>query len=288
MRSEKEMLDLILGYARGNEDVRAVIMNGSRVNPNVKKDPFQDYDIVYLVRSVEPYRRNPEIPRYFGEILILQTPEDMGDPPPANDGSYGYLMQFMDGTRIDLGFCPLEFAQRCIGDTLSVVLLDKDLILGEVPPPNESGYLPSMPTVKEFDDCCNEFWWLNPYVAKGLWRDQPTYARYMLDTLMREQLMKMLTWYFGMKTGFQRSPGYHGKYLRSAVGEDIWAMLEGTYCDARPQASWEALFVMGELFRQAGRAVASEFGFTYPELDDQNVSAYIRRIRALPRVAKTK
>jgi aminoglycoside 6-adenylyltransferase len=61
MRSEKEMLDLILTYARQNEDVRAVIMNGSRVNPNAKKDPFQDYDIVYLVKDVGPYWGNPEV-----------------------------------------------------------------------------------------------------------------------------------------------------------------------------------------------------------------------------------
>jgi aminoglycoside 6-adenylyltransferase len=283
MRTEQEMFDLILTYARQNEDVRAVIMNGSRVNPNVKKDPFQDYDIVYLVKSVEPYRRNPEISRYFGNLLIMEEPEDMENPPPANDGGYGYLMQFMDGTRIDLGFNPLSHAQRCAKDTLSVVLLDKDNLIGELPPPNEGGYLPQKPTAKVFADCCKEFWWLNPYVAKGLWRDELTYARYMFDSLMREQLMKMLTWYFGVKTDFQKSPGKLGKYLKSVIGEEYWAMLERTYSDARLEATWEALFVMGDLFRQVAQAVAAAFGFTYPEQDDRNVSAYIQWIKAFPR-----
>jgi aminoglycoside 6-adenylyltransferase len=287
MRSEKEMLDLILGYARGNEDVRAVIMNGSRVNPDAKKDPFQDYDIVYLVKSVEPYRRNPEIPRYFGDILILQTPEDMVDPPPSNDGGYGYLMQFMDGNRIDLGFYPTEHARRCVEDTLSVVLLDKDHLIGELPPPNDLGYLPQKPTAKAFEDCCNEFWWVTPYAAKGLWRDELTYAKQILDVYIRDQLMKMLTWYFGLKTGFQKSPGKEGKYLKGPIGDELWDMLERTYSDARPESTWEALFVMGELFRQVAKVVASEFRFTYPEQDDRNVSAYIRRIKALPRDART-
>jgi aminoglycoside 6-adenylyltransferase len=287
MRSEKEMLDLILSYARSNEDVRAVIMNGSRVNPNAKKDPFQDYDIVYLVKSVEPYRRNPEIPRYFGDILILETPEDMIDPPPANDGGYGYLMQFMDGNRIDLGFSPIEHARRSVEDTLSVVLLDKDHLIGELPPPSDRTYLPERPTAKAFEDCCNEFWWLNPYAAKGLWRDELTYAKHMLDTLMRDQLMKMLTWYFGVKTDFQKSPGKLGKYLKGPIGDELWDMLEHTYSDAHPEAIWEALFVMDELFRQVAKSVTSSFGFTYPEQDDRNVSAYIRRIKALPRDART-
>jgi aminoglycoside 6-adenylyltransferase len=287
MRSEQEMLDLILSYARGNEDVRAVIMNGSRVNPNAKKDPFQDYDINCLVRSVEPFRRNPEIPRYFGDILILQIPEDMDDPPPENDGGYGYLMQFMDGNRIDLGFTPLEHARGCVEDTLSLVLLDKDNLFGELPPPNDRGYLPKKPTAKAFADCCNEFWWVTPYAAKGLWREELTYAKTMLDVNVRDQLMKMLTWYFGVKTDFQQSPGKEGKYLKGPLGEDVWDMLVRTYSDARPEANWEALFVMGDLFRQVAHVVAEAFGFTYPEQDDRNVSAYIRRIQVLPRDAKT-
>ena len=39
MRSEKEMYDLILGYANADENIRAVILNGSRANPNRKPDP---------------------------------------------------------------------------------------------------------------------------------------------------------------------------------------------------------------------------------------------------------
>ena len=54
MRSEAEMMKLILDYARANEDVRAVMMNGSRANPNAPKDLFQDYDIVFFVKDVAP------------------------------------------------------------------------------------------------------------------------------------------------------------------------------------------------------------------------------------------
>ena len=287
MRSEEEMMELILNFARQNDDIRAVVMNGSRVNPNAKKDPFQDYDIVYLVKDVQPYRRNWDVVRYFGDILILQTPEDMVDPPPEGDGSYGYLMQFVDGNRIDLGFCSLEEPRRWVEDSLSVVLMDKDNLIGEIPPPSDQSYFPRRPTAKAFEDCCNEFWWLNPYVAKGLWRDELTYARYMLDTLMRGELLKMLIWYFGLKTDFQKSPGKLGKYLRGEIGDEMWAMLESTYSDAALDNTWEALFVMGALFRKAARAVAGSFGFTYPEQDDMKVSDYIRRIKALPRDALT-
>ena len=49
MRNEQEMMNLIIGIAEKNERIRAVYMNGSRANPNVEKDIYQDYDIVFVV-----------------------------------------------------------------------------------------------------------------------------------------------------------------------------------------------------------------------------------------------
>jgi len=36
--------------------IRAVIMSGSRANPNARRDLFQDFDIVYLVTDVDSFR----------------------------------------------------------------------------------------------------------------------------------------------------------------------------------------------------------------------------------------
>jgi aminoglycoside 6-adenylyltransferase len=287
MRSEKEMLDLILTFARDHDEVRAVVMNGSRVNPNAKKDPFQDYDIVYYVRDVEPFRRNMDVVKYFGEIMILQTPEDMSDPPAEGDGHYTYLMQFMDGNRIDLSFDGLHHTANTLSDSLSLVLLDKDNLLGELPPPSDVSYLPQPPTAKAFDDCCNEFWWLNAYVAKGLWRNELTNAKYMFDAHMREQLLKMLRWYVGVQTNFQKSPGKLGKYLKDYLDAEQWALLAGTYADAQPEHSWDALLSMDDLFRRIAKSVAHCFQFNYPQQDDINVSNYMRHIRNLPKDATT-
>jgi aminoglycoside 6-adenylyltransferase len=287
MRSEKEMLDLILTFARDHDEVRAVVMNGSRVNPNAPKDPFQDYDIVYYVRSVEPFIRNTDVVRYFGEIMIVQTPEEMHDPPAIGDGHYSYLMQFMDGNRIDLSFYVLDRLDVTLKDSLSLVLLDKDNLLGELPPPSDTGYLPQPPTAKAFDDCCNEFWWLNAYVAKALWRTELTHAKYMFDAHLREQLLKMLRWYCGVQTNFQKSPGKLGKYLKGQLADELWNLLECTYADAQIEHSWEALFSMDDLFRQIAAVVADHFGFNYPAQDDARVSAFVRHIRSLPRAAKT-
>ncbi len=282
MRTEREMLDLILETARQDDRIRAVILNGSRVNPNVLRDIFQDFDVIYLVTDVASFKADPDWHKRFGEIMIMQLPEGMQDPPAEASGDWVYLMQFMDGNRIDLCLHPLSRLGDVLGDSLSVVLLDKDGLIPPLPAPNDSSYLPQPPTVKQFADCCNEFWWCSPYVAKGLWRGQITYAKAILDQNLREQLMKMLAWYVGVQTGFSKSPGYLGKNLERVLEPELWAMLMATYSGATYDQTWDALFAMGSLFRRAARCVADHFTFAYPSSDAERVTAHLRHVRLLP------
>lgn len=287
MRSEQEMLKLILSTAEQDQRIRAVIMNGSRVNPNMPADIFQDYDIVYIVSDVAPFVNNPDWIQRFGELVIYQMPEAMGNPPPMVDGHFAYLMQFVDGNRIDLTLFPLSKLNELGRDSLSRLLLDKDGIIAPFPAPNDSDYLPKPPTAQAFADCCNEFWWVTTYVAKGLWRQQLSYAKCMQEQPVRDQLLLMLTWHVATKTDFGVNLGYCGKKLKHYLEPGLWTLFEQTYADADQEHSWAALLHMSELFRIAATHVAQHFDFDYPYGDDERVSAYIRRVRALPRDATT-
>lgn len=285
MRSEQEMLDLIVSTAKDDERIRAVIMNGSRADPNAPRDCFQDFDIVYIVTDVSPFRYNYQWIRRFGEIMIMQMPEDMRDPPPCRDGSFIYLMQFTDGNRIDMTIYPLAKLDELGEDSLTVVLLDKDGIVKPMTP-NERDYLPQPPSAKAFADCCNEFWWVCPYVAKGLWREEILYAKYILEHSVRDQVMKMSGWYVGLKTGFAGNPGKYGKYLKQYMEPQLWETLERTYSDAGYDSTWEALYAMCDLFRKLALEIAEHFGFDYRIEDDKRVSAHLRHVRRLRRDAK--
>mgnify|MGYP000282039259 CR=1 FL=1 len=70
MRSEKEMLDLIIKTAEEDPRVRAAYLEGSRVNPNVPKDIFQDYDVVYVVNETKSFREDRQWIDRFGERLL--------------------------------------------------------------------------------------------------------------------------------------------------------------------------------------------------------------------------
>ena len=81
MRTEKEIFDLIINVAKKDDRIRAVYLNGSRANPNVTKDIFQDYDIVYVVTETTSFIADKDWINQFGEIQIMQYPDEHPDYP---------------------------------------------------------------------------------------------------------------------------------------------------------------------------------------------------------------
>ena len=186
MRSEEEIMNLILNTAKNDERVRAVYMEGSRVNKNAPKDMFQDYDIVYVVKETKSFIDNKNWINIFGKILFMQYPDENIMYESDKENNYGYLMQFEDGNRIDLHVSTLNYVlDKLKEDKLYKVLLDKDNCL----PKNEKlvsdKYIVKKPKSKEFLCVCNEFWWCLDNVAKGLFREEITYVMDMINYNVR-------------------------------------------------------------------------------------------------------
>lgn len=281
MRSEREMFDLILDVAKSDERIKAVVMNGSRTNSHVTRDLFQDYDIVYLVDNVTSFIDDPEWIDVFGERLILQTPETMTLVPPQGGGRFAYLMLFADGNRIDLTLVPMEEKELFLQeDKLTRILLDKEGVLPELPPPTDEDYLIKKPTAALFGDCCNEFWWVSTYVAKGLWRKEILYA-YDHMNIVRNMLLQMLIWKVGFETGFSCSVGKNAKFLSRYVDQDTWRQLLLTFPGGSVEQIWRALDAMTELFEQTAQQVAAALEAVYPLEEYRKVKNYLSDVHRL-------
>ena len=134
MRSEKEMMELIIEVAEKDDRIRAAFIGGSRCNPNAPKDIFQDYDIEYIVTDTKPFREDKAWIDQFGERLYMQYPEEDVFYPSDPDNCYAWLIQFADGVRLDLTVCTLEYRlPELKKDRMYRVLLDKDNCLPNTP-----------------------------------------------------------------------------------------------------------------------------------------------------------
>ncbi len=278
MRNEQEMTNLILDVAKADERIRVVLLSGSRANPAVPKDVYQDYDVTFFVADIAPFYKNPAwVEAHFGKPLIMQMPEAMRYPD--GDGNFNYMMIYPDGNRIDLNF---EFRSYIDEGEPAIVLLDKD---------NGSGFIPIVratsdkywhikpPSPLFFYSCCNNFWWCLNNVAKGIARDELSYVMYMLNNIVRTELHDMMNYYIGTQCGFNLTTGKDGKYFKKYLSPELYAQYSATYSGSDYVSIWAAVDVMCNLFHTMAMVVAAQFSFTYRQEEEDGMREYLRMVR---------
>ena len=287
MRTEQEIYGQMIQFAEDDPLIRAVGVEGSRTNPTVKKDLFQDFDISYFVTDMEPFMEKDDWLDVFGERLIMQKPEAMALFPPDLGGWFSYLILFKDGNRIDLTIIPLTDVEKYVEMEKGMVsiLLDKDRVFPDLPPPTDEAYHVKKPSREFYHDCCNEFWWVLNNVAKGLWREEIPYVMDMINFWTRSQLVTMLSWYVGIRTDFSCSVGKNGKYLDKYLPADMWNEFLKTYPEAEIQAIWTSVFDMCELFEKTALLVGDNLGFDYNSTEAANSFLFLKAVRNLPKDA---
>ncbi len=276
MRTEKEMIDLILSTALNDERIRAVIMVGSRANPECPKDKYQDYDIGFYVHDTAPFYDNTEwIETNFGKPSLMQKPESLTTMERDDDGHFTWLMVFPDGNRIDLTIITGVYADD--GEP-AIVLLDKDGTLPKIQV-DEHYFSIKKPSEERYSDVCNEFWWCLNNVVKGIARDEIPYAMEMFNLIVRDMLNNMVNWYIGIHHDFSVSSGKMGKYFKRYLSSDIYEMYLKTYSDASPNNIWSSVYKACDLFHMLAIKVADEFKFSYNYEEENGLRAYIDFVR---------
>lgn len=277
MRTPTEITKLILNIAKEDDNIRAVLMTGSRANADCPPDIYQDFDIVYFVKDVKPYWDNDAwIEDKFGKPSLMQKPESMQLIPPDNDGNYAYLMIFPDGNRIDLQITKEAYIDD--GEP-AILLLDKDGTFKEPVVEADYWYI-EKPNQKDFSDCCNEFHWCLNNVAKGIAREELSYAMEQFNHYVRDMFMKMMEWYIGVNNNFAVSAGKSGKYFKNFLPEDIYLRFTKTYSDADYEHMWNAAFEMLYLFGEVAEAVAEHMNFFYNADEADGIENYMKQVRS--------
>lgn len=276
MRTEKQMYDTILNFAKADERVRMVTLEGSRTNIHIMPDDFQDYDITFFVSDMQSFITDDEWLNIFGERLIMQKPEDM-ELFPAEEKGYSYLMLFCDDVKMDLTLLPVDLIDEYFTwDKLVKLLLDKDNRIAQPPIPTDIDYHIQRPTARAFDDCCNEFWNTTPYVVKGLCRKEILFASDHMNNIVRKELLRMISWKVGMEWGYDFSLGKNYKFLDRYIPAKLWERLLTTYRMDSYTQMWKSLEQCMGLFREVSTEVAKRFNYPYPNYDEK-ISEYVIR-----------
>jgi aminoglycoside 6-adenylyltransferase len=206
MRTEKEILYIVLDTAREDDAVRAVIRTD--LLP-IRKYLFS-YQFCFIVDDIEKYDDDKTFETCFGKRVLLYR----GDKnyPEMFPGAKAHLMVFEDGITLVINTMDKDtFLSRFnrensyenvwIGDTYKKIL-DKDNILPEIERLEETQTIfADTPTKEIFDNTCNEFWWVMKTFAEYTLRKELPSAMFYLNVAVRDLLNKMLRWHIYLKSG---------------------------------------------------------------------------------------
>lgn len=282
MRSEAEMMELIMQKAMEDERIRAVAMDGSRANKNAVHDQYSDFDIVYFVTDVREFTKDKSWINYFGDILMVQFSMDWYTHPYDYTGrdTFVYLIQFADGNRIDLSLVDIQNIEKEKDrDEPRIVLLNKDNFNELIPIASEEAFFIKPPTKMEFNNTCNEFRWLSIYISKGLCREEFYYAKYSYEVLIMEMFMKMLNWKIGLSHEFHVTTGDHNKYLKRFLTKDEMIRLQGIFPNGEYEDMWDRLFLMYDYFNELEMEVAKYFEFECDQVETVRVRNFLKTRR---------
>lgn len=284
MRTEKEIIDLVLDVARKDENIRAVI----RTDLLPVREYLYTYNFYFVVNDVEKYTNDEVFEKCFGErILLFRSDKNYPDMFPNNKA---HLMVFRDGVTIVVNAIDndtllskyhgeFEYENVWMGDTFQKIL-DKDNVLPKIERLEETQTLLSQtPSESEFRGTCNEFWWVLKTFAEYSLREELPAAMFYLNVAVRDLLNKMLHWHIYLQAGQPVDVGILDSNLEKLLEQEYFILYKRTYPNADYESIWRAYDAVVELWSKVGHAVAERCGYGYPDEVQADMLEFIRKLR---------
>jgi len=280
------MLDKLITYAKNHEGIRAVLLNGSRVNHKVKPDDYQDYDVVYMVDDISQWITSDAWLDFLGPKLMMQKPDqndlDRKIIHEVKD-RFAYLILLKTGISIDLTLAtPPKVKDITKADSLTKVLLDKEGFLTELDPPSEASYYLKAPENEAaFQAIYNDFYWCSQNVLKGIKRQEWPYANAMFYQILMPHLNTMIQYAIAVEhePGGVNVGAFNKWFEKHMTKKHYKAYLKLVFIPEEESAI-KTLLESLNLFYYYAETVALQCGFLLDVKSYQNMKDYILRFQS--------
>ncbi len=281
-------IDRLTQWAEDRPAVRSLIITSTRAIPDAHLDAYSDYDVILVVDDVRPLVEDTSWLVDFGDVLVAYWDPLVVNPATGAE-RVGSVVNYADGLKIDFSLWSRQaYTDATAGpdpnpelDAGYRVLVDKDHITAQLPPPTFTAYIPARPDEATYQRLVTDFLVGVPYVAKSLLRGQLLPAKWVLDFDMRfNYLVPLLEWRVECDQKWSLKTGALGKGLQAHLPADVWEELLQTFSDADPEKNWAALFAMTALFRRIAQQVAEHLGYPFPDNLINGVVSHAHRMRA--------
>jgi aminoglycoside 6-adenylyltransferase len=184
-------LNEIIQWADGRPDIIALIMTGSRAQPNGVVDDLSDYDLEIFTSDPPSYTSSDEWMSDIASVWVYL-------PTTSNGRCETRLVVFDGGVKVDFSILVDSLEHMIRSQTLDElhergyrVLIDKKGLASRLPAPSYTSPVRLLPSEAEFEAAVEEFWLEASHIPKYLQRDDRWVVKFR-DWTMKELLLQML------------------------------------------------------------------------------------------------
>jgi aminoglycoside 6-adenylyltransferase len=272
-----DLLRRIAAWAERRSDIRALILTGSHARPDQPGDPPWDYDVEVFTTDQEKYESSTDWTSEIGDVWVQL-------PFPLDE--HGYLMRlvvFEGGRKVDFGFAPISVLEQTVANQQLNdlyargyrVLLDKDGLAAQLPPPSYAAPMTPRPTEQEFRAAIEEFFFEAIHFPTHLRRNELWVVK-MRDWTMKQLLLRMIEWHAIATKGAEHDIWHIGTRMAIWTTPEVWGRLHDAFGRFDAADSRRALHATIALYRDLARETADAFGYGYPDDVDDAISEYLR------------
>ncbi len=254
----------IVAWAAGQDDIRAIVIVGSRARSNHPADAWSDLDLIVFTTTAAAYTADAAWLAAWGGVeapalsLAGVLPE--------------WLVLMSGGVKVDVAIAVADgslaemLARFPFQDVLARglrVLVDKTASHGHPLPPF-APRLPRPPSAFEFENACFGFLVAADKTARLLRRSDLWRAKMLCDGDLKSRLLTFLEWQAQAGHGLDEDTWYDGRFLVEWADPAALSALPATFAAYSGADLWRALRASTALFRRLATDCAAIWHLPFP------------------------
>jgi aminoglycoside 6-adenylyltransferase len=276
----QQTLQKITQWCQLSENVRALLLTGSGARRERPADEWSDIDLVLVARDAVRHLQSTDWLHAFGEPWITTVERNAA-------GEISELrVLFRSGIDVDFLVLACDRLQSLQEEPLAAilnrgmqVLLDKDAISPFFSRTGRKDIHGQPPSLEEFLEVVNDFWYHAVWTVKKLKRDELWTAKSCCDVYMKRLLLTMIEWHTHAREGWDTETWYTGRFIEHWAGPDVLEHLAGIYAHYDQEDIWRALLNTMALFDRIARETAGRWFYAYPDNEAQSITDWVTSLR---------
>ena len=282
--SYNTILERFIDFSKVRQDIRLVMVIGSRAREDHPADEWSDLDLVFVTSNPREYISSQDWLTELGEYILTfleHTPDG---------SSMERRVLFEGGFDVDFVPVPLDMIRNGLPPEANSIisrgykiLLDKDGLESMIASSSDSRVLnASPPNQTEYEQTVDDFLYHVVWTAKKLRRGELWAAKQCCDGYLKWRLLKMIEWHAKWATRDVKlfDVWHEGRFLDTWAERRVLEGLSASFAHYDVDDVWQALMQTLALFTLLAREVADGVGLPRPEGVCAKITSLVDSYRA--------